>query len=280
MRLGVLGPLLVAEDGVSYVPSAPKVRQLLALLLLGTNGFVSVASCIEELWPNDPPKSVMSTLQTYVFQLRTMLRSIPSGHGKDLLLTRKHGYELLVSVAEVDRLVFDGHVQAARAALERNEHSAAAGSFVAAMGAWRGPALTDVPAGPVLRAHRLELAERRLGVLEQRIETDLHLGRHSEVLPQLRRLAAAHPTHENIHAQLMIALHGTGRQAEAVAVFHRLGQSLAELFGLLPCPRIQRLHAMISSTTVDVAVARPGYRVAYRFRPGSATALAAQQVVC
>nr|WP_158883090.1 AfsR/SARP family transcriptional regulator [Amycolatopsis anabasis] len=245
MQLGVLGPLLVAKDGVSYVPSAPKARQLLALLLINANEFVSVDYCIEELWSTDPPKSVMSTLQTYVLQIRRLLRSIPDGAGGDLLLTRKQGYQLLVPRESFDRAIFDRLVLDAHTALACNEDYRAAELFRSALALWRGPVLVDVLPGPAISAYQLEMKECRLGVLEQRIEADLRLGRHGGLLGELRKLADAYPMHENIHAQLMVALYRSGRQAEAARVFHRLSRVLGDQLGLLPCPRMQRLYEAI-----------------------------------
>ncbi|MEV6236297.1 AfsR/SARP family transcriptional regulator [Lentzea sp. NPDC051838] len=243
MQLGVLGPLQVTSGGKSFVPTAPKSRQLLALLLISANEFVSVDACVEELWAGNPPNSFMSTLHTYVLHVRRMLKHLPGG--KDLLLTRTQGYQLVVPPGTFDRAVFDDHVREAREALARNENHLAASTFRSALALWRGTVLADVPASTVITAYQVELTERRLGVLEQRIEADLRLGRHANLLPELHKLTQAHPTHENIHAQLMIALYRSDRRGKAIQVFHHLSRLLGDQLGLQPCNRMQRLHEAI-----------------------------------
>lgn len=268
MQLGVLGPLQVTSGGKSFVPTAPKSRQLLALLLINANEFVSVDACVEELWSGSPPNSFMSTLHTYVLHVRRMLKHLPGG--SDLLLTRTQGYQLVVPPGAFDRALFDDYVRAAREALTRNENHRAASMFRSALALWRGPVLVDVPASTMITAYQVELTERRLGVLEHRIEADLRLGRHADLLPELHKLAQTHPTHENIHAQLMIALHRSGRRTKAIQVFHRLSRLLGDQLGLQPCNRMQRLHEAIVNS--DPALVAPVSREPVRCLRATATA--------
>jgi DNA-binding SARP family transcriptional activator len=252
MQFGVLGTLQVTSGDKSYVPTAPKSRQLLALLLISANEFVSVDACVEELWSGNPPNSFMSTLHTYVLHVRRMLKHLPGG--SDLLRTRTQGYQLVVPPGTFDRALFDDHVREARDAMARNENHLAASAFRSALALWRGPVLVDVPASTVITAYQVELTERRLGVLEQRIEADLRLGRHADLLPELHNLMQTHPTHENIHAQLMIALYRSDRRTKAIQVFHRLSRLLGDQLGLSPCTRMQRLHEAIVNSDPALVV--------------------------
>ncbi len=118
-----------------------------------------------------------------------------------------------------DRTMFESTVRCARAATVRGDDPYAADLFDSALDLWRGPALIDVADGPVIEVHRIELEENRFGVVEQRIETYLRLGRHRELLAELDVLADTHPMHENVQAQLMVALYRSGRQAQAIEMF-------------------------------------------------------------
>jgi DNA-binding SARP family transcriptional activator len=260
MKFGVLGPLLLTNGDKCCVPTAPKGRQLLALLMVNANQFVPVHACVDELWQSNPPKSAMSTLQTYVLQIRTLLRAAAKADDQDVLATRNRSYQLRVPLECFDRTVFDSTIRRARAATVRGDDQCAADLFDSALDLWRGPALIDVPDGPIIALHRIELEETRFGVVEERIETGLRLGRHRELLTELRTLVDTHPMHENVQAQLMIALYRSGRQAQAIEMFHRLRGLLRDKFGLDPVPRMQRLYEaiLVADPMLLVPAPRPG----------------------
>ncbi|GAA3792294.1 AfsR/SARP family transcriptional regulator [Amycolatopsis tucumanensis] len=249
MSYEVLGPLAVNDHGEAFTPTAPKQRQLLAFLLLNANTVVSIESCIAELWEDNPPSSAASTLQTYVLQLRRLLASLPSVGSapcaKDVLRTRSRGYLLRVAPGQLDVDEFNSYAAQGRAALARRDDGCAALFFRRALSVWHGEPLADVALGPRLRAWVAGLEERRLGALEQRIEADLRLGTHHEVLAELTALVAAHPTHENFHAQLVLALYRCGRQAQALQVIARLRSVLNTELGLEPSARMQQLHQAV-----------------------------------
>ncbi|CAO5192390.1 Regulatory protein DnrI [Frankia sp. AiPs1] len=242
----VLGPLGVMDDGRSFTPSAPKQRQLLAFFLLNANTVVSADACISELWEDEPPSSASSTLQTYILQLRRLLASLPSigsvPDAKELLMTRSRGYLLRVSPAQLDVDEFNRACASGRAALARRDNGCAALFYRRALAVWQGEPLADVQAGPRLRAWIAGLQERHLSALEQRIEAELRLGMHHELIAELTALVAAHPTHENLHAQVMVALYRCGRQAHALQVVARLREVLTTELGIEPSARMRRLH--------------------------------------
>ncbi|MHA6757949.1 AfsR/SARP family transcriptional regulator [Streptacidiphilus sp. PAMC 29251] len=255
VQVGVLGPLSLVLHGENHTPSAPKPRQLLALLILNANRMVRATECITELWGTEPPKSAMSTLQTYVLSIRQILRSAPTDHSRTLV-TLNQGYRLDVPAQASDRLRFEDLARDGRAAAA---HDLARSSQLLgrALAQWRGPALAGLPAGLLSSAHVVELEEARQGVLEQRIETDLQLGRHRELLTELRTLAALHPTHENVQAQYMLALYRSDQRPEALGVFHRLRCRLGDSFGIEPVPRLRRLYEAIDND--DPALRAPAH---------------------
>lgn len=267
MKLGILGPLLLCADEAIRVPTAPKQRQLLALLLLNANQVVPVSQCIEELWEYHPPASAVSTLHTYIMQLRRALRLGREGeHGTgcaERLITRDRGYLFVSRQGELDVDTFEDRLRDSRQALSDGDDPAAAAALRDALAVWRGPALVDVQPGPVLRTWLASLEESRLSTIERRIEVDLRLGRHQELIGELSALVERHPVHENLHAHLMLALYRSGRQVHALEVFTRLRTVLSDELGLEPSPALRRLHQSILS--FDPALDAPPVHVPSRF---------------
>ncbi|WP_326740980.1 AfsR/SARP family transcriptional regulator [Streptomyces sp. NBC_01022] len=248
MEMGVLGPLSLFSNGVNLAPGAPKPRQLLAFLMLNANQMVRASECIKELWDSSPPKSSMSTLQTYVLQVRQALRGTsPANDRTQSLVTRNHGYQLKIPLHAFDRFRFESLTRRGQEAATKGDFEEASEQFSGALALWRGPALVDVQTGPLSTTHLVELEETRKCVLERRIEADLRLGRHRELRDELGALAVLHPTHENIHAQYMLALHRSGERTRALAVHHGLSRMLRDALGIEPTPRMQRLYEAISS---------------------------------
>jgi DNA-binding SARP family transcriptional activator len=153
----------------------------------------------------------------------------------------------MVPPAGFDRAIFEQRSEAGRRAVADGDDRRASELYGSALEIWRGPALSDVRAGPLISAHLVGLNETRRGVLDQRIEADLRLGRHRELLGELRALTQAHRTDENAHAQFMLALHRSGRKRHALKVFRRLNRLLSEELGIEPSPRIQSLGWAIRS---------------------------------
>ncbi|WP_245240573.1 AfsR/SARP family transcriptional regulator [Streptomyces spiramenti] len=245
--MGVLGPLLLLKNETDLTPSAPKPRQLLAFLMLNANQMVRASECIKELWDSHPPKSSMSTLQTYVLHIRQALRCTAADVHDQTLVTQNHGYQLKVAPPSFDRFRFERMDRLGQEAAAAGRFQQASEYFAAALALWRGPALADVQTGPLSRAHLVELEETRKGVLERRIEADLRIGRHRELLDELAALAVQLPTHENIHAQYMLALHRSGERRRALTVHHTLGRVLRDTLGIEPTPRLQFLYEAIKS---------------------------------
>ncbi|WP_407564776.1 BTAD domain-containing putative transcriptional regulator [Streptomyces sp. 184] len=248
MEFSVLGPLRMHEQGRSYTPTAPKQRQLLSLLLLNANQVVSTRTCIEELWEDTPPNTALSTVQSYILQLRRILRRVPRvgslQAARRILETRDGGYLLTVRGDELDTYKFATLVARGRAKLHVDD-VAAADLLGQALALWQGSVLADVQAGPVLRAYAVGLEEDRMSVQEQRIDADLRLGRHREVLGELSSLTTKLPTRESLQARLILAMYRSGWRSQALEVIHRLRKTLREELGLEPSPMIRHLQQAV-----------------------------------
>jgi DNA-binding SARP family transcriptional activator len=261
MDIKVLGRLTAELNGVSVVPSAAKPRQILALLALQPGRVVTVPTLMEEIWGEDIPRSAATTLQTYILQLRrkiaVALEGDPSRQPKDVLVTQHGGYLLEVHPGRIDVQEFEQLHASGRDAHAAEDHRTASELLGRALDLWQGPALVDVRVGGVLELEKLRLEEDRMAALERRIDSDLRLGRHAEMVPELRVLAAKHPMHENFCAQLMTALHRSNNAWRALEAYQRLRGSLVEDLGLEPSPRLQRLHQAILCADPELDRAMP-----------------------
>jgi SARP family transcriptional regulator, regulator of embCAB operon len=249
LSIGLLGPLSLNINQRPVTASAPKQRQVLALLALNAGRVVTVPTLIEELWGDCPPRSYATTLQTYIFQLRNALAAANSGNAgaRRMLSTRHYGYLLEEDACQTDVDVFDRRARAGRAAAEAGDHRLASEELSNALQLWRGPALVDVRMGSVLEIEAASLEENRLGALERRIEADLALGRHADLLGELTLVAARNPMNENLCAFLMTALYRAGHVGRSLQAFNRLRSVLNRELGVEPCPKLQRLQAAILS---------------------------------
>ncbi|MFD6432631.1 BTAD domain-containing putative transcriptional regulator [Streptomyces venezuelae] len=246
MKIQVLGPLSAEVNGGSIVPTARKPRQILSLFALYPGQVMSVPTLMEELWGTEPPQSALTTLQTYILQLRrhlgTALGPDTPGTAKEVLATRHGGYLMQIPAEGVDVHEYDRLAAEGRAAFESGDDARAADHFRRALALWRGPALVDVRVGPILEIEVMRLEESRLGTVERRIDADLRLGRHSELIAELTELTARYPQHEGLHSQAMVALYRSGRQASALEIYRKLRIRMIEGLGVEPSPQVQRLH--------------------------------------
>lgn len=246
MEIQVLGPLSAEVNGASIVPTAGKPRQILALLALYPGRVMPVPTLMEEIWGTKLPESALTTLQTYILQLRrrlgTALGPGAPGTAKDVLATRHGGYLLQIPQESVDVHAYEALVAGGQSAFEEGDDERAAHLLRTALDLWQGPALVDVKVGPILEIEVLRLAESRLVTTERRIDVDLRLGRHSELLAELTELMARNPQHEGLHSQAMVALYRSGRQATALDVYRRLRARLIGELGVEPSQQLQRLH--------------------------------------
>jgi DNA-binding SARP family transcriptional activator len=231
----ILGPLEVVEEGRPLTLGGPRQRALLAILLTRANEVVSNDHLIDELWGARPPRTAANALQYHVSQLRKTLGA------SDAIVTREPGYLIRVAPHELDLLRFEQLVEEARRA-PANE---AARLLHDALNLWRGRALADLMSEPFAQAEILRLEELRLAALELRIETDLALGRHRELVGELEVLVHEHPLRERPRAQLMLALYRSGRQAEALDLYREGRRLLVGELGIEPSVELQELEKAI-----------------------------------
>src|SRR5919106_6574585 len=265
MEFRILGPLQVLDEGRELPLGGAKQRALLALLLLDPNRVVSRDRLIDELWHTDPPETAPTALQVYVSQLRKAL-------GRDLILTQPPGYLIRVSDGELDLHRFERLVTTART----EEPAQAARLLREGLALWRGAPLAEL-GDSFPRAERARLEEQRLAALEQRIEAELALGRHAELVPELEGLVRKQPLRERLRGQLMLALYRCGRQADALEVYRTGRRLLDEELGLKPGEELHRLERAIlnhdpSLESPVVAGVRRLPSVAQRRRASSHTA--------
>jgi DNA-binding SARP family transcriptional activator len=251
MRFGILGPLLV-DDGDALIDVPPaRQRVLLAGLLVHAGQAVSAETLAEVVWDGSPPPGAVNTVRTHVMRLR---RALGPRAGKRLV-TRYPGYLVQAGEDELDLLRFGRLCRDGSAAVRAGSWPEASRVLAEALELWRGPALADVPSQLLQRDEVRRLDELRLQALEWRIDADLHLGRHADLIGELDVLAAAHPLRERFAAQLMLALYRCGRQGEALAVYQLARQVLIQELGAEPGSELRELHQQI--LTADPALQVP-----------------------
>jgi YVTN family beta-propeller protein len=238
MDFRILGPLAVRDGERAVTFGRGRRRALLALLLLHPNETLSSERLIEDLWSERAPTSAPKVIQNHVSYLRRAL-----GDGR--IVTRGSGYALVIEAGELDVELFEARLAAGRAALQAGDPEGAAAVLRDALGLWRGRPLSDFVYESFAQGEIARLEERRLLALEERIEADLALGRHADLVAELKTLVAEHPLRERMRGQLMLALYRSGRQAEALHAFQQTRRTLVDELGIEPGQALQRLHTAI-----------------------------------
>ena len=238
MEYRILGPLEVVDEGEPVPLGRLKERLVLAILLLHANEFVSRERLIDELWGAAPPPTAKKAVNVYVSQLRKAL----ARNAHDPITTADGGYRLGVDPDELDAGRLPQLLATARERASAGELEAAVELLGEALALWRGPTLS----GLLLESHGREeisqLDELRLTALMERIDCDLGLGRHEEVLGELHVLVGEHPLRERLRAQQMLALYRADRQADALEAYQRARHDLMDELGIEPSESLQRLQ--------------------------------------
>jgi YVTN family beta-propeller protein len=247
----ILGPLEVLDGAEPVILGTAKEQALLAVLLLHANEVVSRERLIDELWGGEPPPTARKAVQVYVSQLRKALAVNGSA-----IETRPAGYVLEVNAEHVDAAQFERLVAEARKRQAEGEPEAAARLFRAGHALWRGRALAGLHFESHAASQVESLEELRVSTLMDRIDCDLALGHHTDVVGELEELVAQHPFHERLVSQLMLALYRASRQADALRVYRDARETLVEGLGIEPSVGLQRLEREI--LTHDPALEPPG----------------------
>ena len=255
MWFGVLGPLEVRAGGEQLAIKGVKERRLLGLLLSRANSVVPVDNIFEALWGTEPPPSAAKSVQVYAVRVRKMLE--PNGRPAEgsLVSRRGAGYMLRAARDQVDALRFADLVARAREAAGARD--IAAQVLREALGLWRGSAYADFQDTLFGAAEAARLEEMRLAAVEARIDADLALGRHTEVIAELEGLVREHPLRERLWAQLMIAFYRGGRQSDALLAFRRARGGLVEEIGVEPGPELQALETAVLAHDPGLAAPDP-----------------------
>jgi DNA-binding SARP family transcriptional activator len=253
MRFGILGPVLVDDGAVAVAVPAARQRVLLAALLVHAGQAVSADALADVVWDGSPPPAAADTLRTHVMRLRRVL----GPRAGKRLVTRYPGYLVEAGEDEIDLLRFSRLCRDGSAAVGAGSWQQASQILAEALGLWRGPALADVPSQLLQRNEVPRLDQLRLQAQEWRIDADLHLGRHAELVPELQSLAAQYPLRERFHAHLLLALYRSGRQAEALAAYRQARGALVKELGAEPGPELQQLHQQILTADPALSIAGP-----------------------
>jgi len=247
MEFRILGPLEIDDgEGRPISVGGGRPRALLADLLLHANEVVSTDHLIDDLWGETPPETAAKALQGYVSHLRKVLEPNRGGPGSEgVLLTRPRGYLLRLDAGRLDARRFQDLATEGHGVLAAGRPAEAAATLREALSLWRGPALSDFAYQAFAQGEITRLEELRVAALEDRVEADLALGRHAELVGELESLVAQHPLRERLRGQLMLALYRSTRQAEALDVYREARRTLVEELGLEPSEELQRLQRAI-----------------------------------
>ena len=241
MEFCLLGPFIV-RDGERTLPiPRGKQRTLLAALLARTGQVIPAAELSELLWDGRPPQSAHVTLQNYVRRLRQTLGPTDSGR----LRTQHPGYVIDADAEQVDLIHFGVLCDAGQAAARRGDWIQAGDNLRRALSLWRGQPFLGVASELLVLAEAPRLSEMRTDALETRIEVNLHLGMHHQVIGELRQLAGADRLRERPRALLMLALYRAGRPSDALAEYQDARRTLISELGLEPGSGLRQLHGQI-----------------------------------
>jgi DNA-binding SARP family transcriptional activator/tetratricopeptide (TPR) repeat protein len=263
MEFRILGPVEVWDGARRLDLRGSKPRALLAVLLLHANQVVSTDHLVDQLWGEAPPPTARNLVQVAVSRLRQALHDRLGGNAPaPVLATRPSGYLLRVEPGELDLDRFEGLTAEAQRAIADGDLEGSAERWRAALALWRGPALAGASTEALQRTVVPRLEEARLMALEERLEVELGLGRHAQLVGELEALVASHPDRERLCRQLMLALYRSGRRARALAVYRSTRRLLAEELGLEPSPALQQLERAI--LRADPALSPPAPATADR----------------
>jgi DNA-binding SARP family transcriptional activator len=258
MRFQVLGPLKAWRGDTALNLGPVQQRVVLAVLLMLQNRSIGRQQIISAVWGEAEPSYATNLLHRHISGLRRVLEpDRPARAAPGQLTWTEAGYLLTVPAGSVDLEIFDRDVDQARRARTDGDLPAAAEGLRSALALWRGPACEGLTS-PFLDAQRDRLSERLIGIIEERVELDLAIGDHADVIPELRQLITEHPLRERLHSLLMLTLYRSGRRADALAAFQDARVLLREELGVDPAAPLQRLHQQI--LTGDPELAAAGYR--------------------
>ena len=242
MEFRVLGPTELWSDGERRDLGSAKVRSVLAILLLTPRAIVPADALIDRLWDTEPPPKARESLSVYIARLRASLREAAGDSVR--LAGRANGYVLDLDPETVDLFQFRRLRRQADALIASGENGHAATLLREADALWRGPALAGIRGDWVARM-RGSLEEERRAAILGRVGCELALGKHADLVGELRGLLAQYPLDETFIAHQMTALYRSGRPGDALSLFRETRDRLVEDQGTEPGPALADLHQRI-----------------------------------
>jgi DNA-binding SARP family transcriptional activator len=240
MHFFILGSLEVKAPGTRIQITAPKQRAVLAALLLAANSEVPTDQLIRFVWDSRPPATGQTTLQSYIYRLRQLLRPLPTAE----LKTNIDSYKLEVPRTDTDLWCFRDKLANARAKALHGELAESVAGMREALSIWRGNSLAGVP-GETIQQEAQVLDAERLTAYEDLFGTEIYLGNTRQIIPELHKIVSVYPYHEALRAQLMLTLYASGRQAEALENYIHIRRRLRDKLGIDPGHGLQQLHRAI-----------------------------------
>ncbi|MGW0824734.1 BTAD domain-containing putative transcriptional regulator [Streptomyces sp. NPDC002845] len=247
MEFLLLGPLVIRSGGNELRVPAPRQRVILAALVLNANRVVPVDNIASFVWDGTPPPSAAATIRTYVMRLRQVLGNA----GRARITTRAPGYLIELEEDETDLGRFTAHRKAAGALAEAGKTSEAVEELRKALALWRHDPLMDVPSRTLHDVEASHLQRLHLQTRIWRVDLDLELQRHAEILPELWQMAREHPLHEGLIGRLMLALFRSGQQPEALDLFQRTRAALIDQLGTEPGSELRAVQRRILRADVE-----------------------------
>lgn len=240
MHFFILGSFELESSDERIPITAPKQRAVLAALLLNANNEVPIDQLTHFVWDSRPPMTAQTTLQSYIYRLRRLLRPLARAE----LITRHHSYVLKVNLADTDLWYFRRLVENARKKTGAGELGDSVLDLRKALAVWRGSALSGIP-GETVRQEARFLDGERIAAYEELFSAEILLGNHRQIIPELQKVVSGYQFHEALRAQLMLALYTSGRQAEALQHYALIRRSLRDDLGIEPGKELQNLHRSI-----------------------------------
>lgn len=243
LRISLLGPLYIESGGIERQVPPAKQRALLAGLAVKANDVVPVETLTEAIWGSYSPPSKIETTRTYIHRLRAKL----GREAGQRIVTQTPGYMLRIDPEELDLLRFEALVKSGIKHFAAGDWMWASSRLSEAEALWRGTPLGDIPLGYARDRYVEYLEQKRLSVIELRIEAEIRASRHAATaaVPELFRLTTWHPERERLWLLLMLAFFRSGRQAEALSAFGQAREAITTRFGIDPGPELHGMHKRV-----------------------------------
>jgi predicted ATPase len=164
---------------------------------------------------------------------------------EDGIRTTAGGYALKVHAGNCDLAMAEGLLAEGRAAADAHDAATASRRLTEMLALWQGTPLGEFTECAWAVATSTRIEEMRWAALEARIDAELSLGRHADLIGELEHACADSPLREGVWEQLMVALYRAGRQADALHAYRRARAVLADELGLQPSASLRALEQAI-----------------------------------